>query len=290
MLDLMLGNASDAFSCGEIHAWFRPWRPHHFEIDCPCGEIPCPVWKKLLSTPENQIHAKIISEFGLKFVIDSSKHLCWVIDTQEWATENGITTTNLLLWKNPINLAYSYWKRGHDLAYWRRVFVRYHSRVFEIGLPFLAVNYNDLVINPQMKLGEICKAVGMAYFEGKERFWEKKHHHLFGSGGIRKQVETGNSIITAKETFSNEFDTHIGILQEQIAADRKVQHILEILRQFDVSSIDGENISIQSFLPKKPLPFWYYRKKMIRRLQRIFPENYDSSEYDHQETVPLEQK
>lgn len=39
MLDLMLGNGYDTFSCGEVYAWFRPWRTHHFRITCSCGKL-----------------------------------------------------------------------------------------------------------------------------------------------------------------------------------------------------------------------------------------------------------
>ncbi len=285
MLDLMLGNASDAFSCGEVSAWFRPWRRHHFRIDCPCREKPCPVWEKIKCVSENQFHATVIKELGVNFVIDSSKDLCWLIDVQEWAASKGIRTFNLLLWKNPIDLAYSYWKRVQDLTYWRSEFVNYYSKVFEIGLHFVAVNYNDLVNKPQYTVGKICATVGMPYFEGKERFWEKEHHHLFGSGEIRRQVEAGNSTINAITTFPQEFETHIDFLQKQVAADSRVQQILGVLRRADVSLIAGNSKGNKQFLPKKPYPLWYYRKRAIRLFRRYFPEKFDPAPHVREETV-----
>jgi len=44
LLDLMLSNAEDAFSCGEVYALFRPHKPHHFNPDCSCQQAACKVW------------------------------------------------------------------------------------------------------------------------------------------------------------------------------------------------------------------------------------------------------
>jgi hypothetical protein len=275
MLDLILGNASDAFSCGEVSAWFRPYRTHHFKIDCVCGKDPCPVWEKVKGVPESQFHAKIIEELHVNFVIDSSKDVCWLIDVQKWASASGIRSLNLLLWKDPIDLAYSHWKRGDGITCWRREFVKCYSRILEVGLSFVAVNYSDLVHTPHSAVANICSAIGMPYFEGKERFWEKEHHHLFGSSGVRRQVKAGNSTIEPRGTFPSEFQTVVDSLQCQVAEDVEVQHILGILRQADVTSISTEGSIKQRFLPKTPLPLWYYLKRAQRRFWRYFPQSFD---------------
>jgi hypothetical protein len=275
MLDLILGNAPDAFSCGEVSAWFRPYRTHHFKIDCVCGEDPCPVWEKVKGVPASDFHAAVIEQFRVNFVIDSSKDLCWIIDTQKWAVANGIIPLNLLIWKDPIDLAYSYWKRDRDITGWRREFIRYCSKILGIRLPFLGVNYGNLVSNPRSTVAETCAAIGMPYFDGKERFWEKKHHHLFGSHGVRRQVETGTSIIRARGTLPQEFEANAEFLRRQVAADAEVQRILGILRQADVKSAVGDGSRIQGLLPEKPLPLWYYLRRTQRRIRRYFPQEFD---------------
>jgi hypothetical protein len=272
MLDLMLGNAPDAFSCGEVYAWFRPWQRHHFEFDCRCGQNPCPIWEKIKNIPENQFHSTVFKELGVNFVIDSSKELCWLVDTQEWAVANGITVFKLLLWKNPINLAYSHYKRGGGLTGWYREFVSYYSKFFETGLPFRSVYFNDLVSNPQRKLAETCAAVGMPSFDGKERFWEKQHHHLFGSHSTYKQMAGKNSTIRASETFPSEFEAHIDALSQQIAEDPKVQQILETLQQAEVSSSGGFKAKDQELLARRPYPLWYYARRARQVVRRYFPE------------------
>lgn len=269
MLDLMLGNSADAFSCGEVYAWFRPWRKHHFDIDCDCGKKPCPIWSKLKNLPDNKFHATVIDKLQMQFVIDSSKELCWVLDSQVWAIENNFKVVNLIIWKDPISLAFSYWKRKGNLLLWKKKFIRYHKSIIEAKIPFIAVNHNDLSSNPQVKLAEICNAVGMPYFKGKEQFWEKTHHHLFGSAGTRKQVTAGNSVIRASDKFSAEFENHRDFIKKQINSTPAIKRIIDDLRKADVS-LQGSTAQIPAFIPSRPYPYWYYVRKMRNRTLRLY--------------------
>jgi hypothetical protein len=54
MLDFMLGNSGDAFSTGEIFGYFRPYRTHHFNPVCSCGDVDCKVWQGLADVPESR--------------------------------------------------------------------------------------------------------------------------------------------------------------------------------------------------------------------------------------------
>ncbi|MDR4517213.1 MAG: sulfotransferase [Nitrosomonas sp.] len=275
MLDLMLGNSSDAFSCGEVVAWYRPWRRHHFKLVCQCGQTSCPVWKRLAVVDAHEFHHAVLSESGVDFAVDSSKDLCWVLDSQKWAMSKGITTYNILIWKNPVNLAYSHWKRGKGLDHWHKEFIAYHERFLKLNLPFRAVNYNELVKNPQKILNNICNFVGMPYFEGKERFWENhQSHYLFGSDTTSRQTSSKQSEIWTKDDFLPKFQEHIQYLENKIAHDTKVQQILDELNKSDIryqlESSGGEKISSTP----KLYPLWYYGKKAKQIFKRHFPENY----------------
>lgn len=287
MLDVMLGNVSDAFSCGELSAWFRPYRKHHFQIDCLCNQTPCPVWEKLKDVPENNIHATVAKELQVKYVIDSSKDICWVIDAQKWSLKSRLRTINLIVWKHPIELAYSYWKRGKNVTSWRNSFVSYYGRVLQVGLPFISIQYADLVTAPSSSLEKLCIALEMPYFEGKERFWEKQHHHLFGSEGVRLQMKAGDSRIELKKIYPDEFEKHRGELEKQLAQDKKVQHIIQALMQVDVIQKPENMISETKYISPRFLPFWYYRKNLIRRIRRYIPE-YERPMSKNVETVPLD--
>lgn len=70
MLSLMLGNDSNAFALGEIAAWYRPFRIHHFKISCSCGQDPCPVWQQIQHIDEENFHEKAFEIFGVDFLIE----------------------------------------------------------------------------------------------------------------------------------------------------------------------------------------------------------------------------
>lgn len=275
-MDLMLGNAEDAFSCGEVSAWFRPYRRHHFKIDCSCGQDPCPVWTKIGGVEESRFHRTAFREMEVEFVIDSSKDICWLLDSRKWTEPSGIRTFNLLIWKDPIDLAYSHWKRGG--GDWRRHFVRAYGRFFETGLPFSAVNHGALVRNAPRELAAVCAAAGMGYAVGRERFWEKEHHHLFGSLGVRKQVEDGASSVKAHAPFPSEFEAQRPALEERIAGDAGLQEVLTALRRADVGRNAAEDAGKRPTWPRKLPPLWYHWKKTTRLARRYFPEPYDPTQ------------
>lgn len=271
MLDLMLGNASDAFSCGEVYTWFRPWRAHHFKLNCRCGQEPCPVWEKIRHVSEHQFYATVFKALEVNYVIDSSKELCWLIDSQNWAINHDIKVFKLVLWKNPIDLAYSHWKRNQGLDGWRQEFVSYYTKFFETGLPFRSVYFNDLVNEPSKKLAEICEIVGIPYFDGKERFWEKQHHHLRGSHGTYEQMAKGKSLFRASENFPPEFEKHITDLSQRIARDSAVQQILQTLQHAEVANSDGFRAEDQRSVSRQSYPLWYYARKARQLYRRYFP-------------------
>jgi hypothetical protein len=270
MLDLMLGNGPGAFSCGEVSAWFRPYRKHHFKINCSCGQAPCPGWEKLKNSPADRFHATVIRKMAVDFVIDSSKDLCWVLDANKWAVLSDLKVFNVIIWKHPESLAYSHWKRGHEVATWHSAFLKYHSRFFQLGLPFVAVNYEDLVNTPSRILSRICEMIGMPYFEGKERFWQGYHHYLFGSGGIRKQVKSGSSKIRARREFPEDFQPHLKTVREQMADDSQIQQIISLLQQVDVSN-NPHAESGEGSSPNSPYPVWYYVHRLKGLFHRFFP-------------------
>jgi hypothetical protein len=285
MLDLMLGNAPDAFSCGEVSAWFRPYRKHHARIDCLCGQELCP-WAKLKDVRESDFHATTAHELNVRFVIDSSKDVCWLIDSHGWAHRNGLSTVNLLIWKDPIDLAYSYWKRGRRNNAWRHTFVKCHGRFLELGLPFTAIQYDDLARSPSQVIERLCAVTGMDYFEGKARFWEKQHHHLFGSGGVRIQVGSGESLIENKKSYPDAFEKQRHEIRERVEQDMQMQDILRQLKKADLMCGTPAPNGGTTVLPPTILPSWYYCKKMVRWIRRYIPEAYDNAVAREVETVP----
>jgi len=269
----MLGNAPDAFYCGEVYAWFRPYRAHHFSIKCTCKRDPCPYWENIKALPENRFHAKVLEQLKVDFVMDSSKDLPWVLDNNRWAAENGIDVINLLLYKNPVDLAYSHWKRGRGLVHWRKVFLRWYGRYFQSGLPYVSVRHADLARHAAEKLEQICCVIGMEYFPGKEKFWEKEHHHLFGSQGVRKRLEQTNSPRDRYATdLPAEFREKIPLIRSMLEQEPQILNLMEKLEEAEISHRGSQHGERTASCPRKSYPIWYYVAKMKRRFKRYFPE------------------
>lgn len=272
MFDLMLGNAPEAFSCGEIYSWYRPWRTAHFEIQCPCGARPCPVWQRLKDVPEQRFHRAVVEQCGIEFVVDSSKDLCWVVDNQRWSREGGLRVINLAIWKDPLWHAYSFWKRGKSVAQGQEAFVKYYRRLLDLNIPLAAVNYNRLVKEPGSQLEEVCQLLGMRYFPGKERFWEKTHHCLFGNPGIPSQLKAAGGRIK-EASLPADFLADYSRSSQKLAGP--VREIAALLEAADISQLHSRPLEPSSILRKR-LIYWYYRDKFRSFVRRYFPRPHPS--------------
>lgn len=283
MLDLMLGNADNAFSCGEVYSWFRPTRRNHFVLRCSaCAPEPCAIWNGLKDVKENLFHDTIFRKLGVDLVVDSSKNLCWVLDSNTWARRRSIRVVNLVIWKDPVDLAYSFFKRGGTSMEWRDPFVDYYSKFISLGMPFISVSYDELVADPARKLRAVCEAIQIPYFSGKENFWIKKHHHLFGSGGTRKQMVAGNSAIKSTPR-SPEFLAVEQSIRDAIQQDSAVHRIIDELSRHEISSLGG--LVPDRSAPRNGRPVWYYYRMAKCRLRRYFPAPPVTGSLDHSRRV-----
>ena len=263
MLDLMLGNDANTFSLGEVYAWFRPHRKHHFEIICSCASKErCKYWMNIKNLKEDVFHFESFNLLKVDFLIDSSKNLNWGIDNNLWALDNHIKVFNILIYKDPINYIYSMWKRGCDVDETIKGYVNYHRRFLQTNIPFFSVKFEDLVNDTDNNLQRLSNIVGLKFFKNKKDFWLKDHHHIFGSMGTRKQVEMGSSYIRLKEDFPEEF---IQLIPE---IKKKINNNKELIKLLDHLNSKKDN-TLSQFIIRKP--FWYYLYKLKEIYTRIFP-------------------
>lgn len=276
MLDLMLGSSPNGFSCGEVYAWFRPWRTHHTRIVCSCKQNPCPVWEKIKGGPESCFHARVAESLKCDFVVDSSKEPCWLVDSQKWAVESGLEVVNVLLWKEPVDLAYSFWKRGRSINSWWKHFVVYHTRLLALNLPFVSVCFSNLVAEPEEQLRRLCEVIGMEYTAGQEEFWRYEHHHLFGSLGTRRQVDAQASQFANEPVrYPDEFARLIPEFLDRVQDDSRATDILSVLRRRDVMRVQVDRGPDQSrFVPPIIHPLWYYSASVKRAIRKRFPQEW----------------
>jgi hypothetical protein len=270
MLDLMLGNSDDVFSCGEVWCMFRPHRIHHFGPGCSCGDPECSVWGELSKCHEREFHAEALKQPDVKFVIDSSKDLRWLIDSHEWARQSGTNVLNVITWKDPISLAYSHWKRGKPVDYYRLAFVRYYGRFLNLGLPFVSLSYNRIIADPGAALRDLCSHLGMDYQEGREEFWQKRHHQLLGSAGTAKQVSQGASKVYAQSEYPEAFLKEFGRLGDENGADAEINALIHQLEAHELGR-SGASLAGSVALGPTLKPAWYYYHGLKAIYRKWFP-------------------
>ena len=286
MLHLILGNDESAFACGEIVNRFRPVKTHHRPFECACRVYPCPVWQRLDSTNERTFYREAFNILGVDLITDSSKEASWLLDARRWAERDDLTTINVFVYKDPIDLAYSFWKRGHNLMRWRSELVLYYGRVLGVGLPLLTINLGELLENPAGKVEQTCRVIGIPYAPGKERFWEKSHHHAFGNLGVQRQVQSGRSVFQRDRTYPADFAQHIDELRGRIASDLELQWLLQHLADAEVKNHPEAAGRGQQFDRPRPYPTWYYRQRLRRLWYGRFPRTDDAAVSEAAATVP----
>ncbi len=268
--DVMLGSSPQAFSCGEIYAWFRPWRRHHLELRCHCGRPRCDKWSVIAREPQRRFHRAIVDNLGVDVVVDSSKYLAWIIRTAGPATRAGMDGVVVITWKNPRNLAYSFFKReGTDESIHGAVrrFLTYYTSVFEVGLPLVAVSNEALQEDPGSLISELSTVLGIPYDSLQEEFWNVEQHHLFGSDTVVKQLDAKTS--TFDQDTSEEFDRRWAELGYEDSAE--LAAVAERLRSIDVSTMtDYASLPMGArSLSVFRQPLWFYKYEVATTLRRL---------------------
>lgn len=196
LLDMLLSNDINGFSCGEVHALVNPLRRYHFSPRCGCGKISCTAWSELGPGTDN-IHEKIFCRNkSICFLVDSSKTVDWLERNGRRLAERGCDVQYVLIWKTPEGFRQSRSKRGEQKG-WARGWIYYHRLFLDRLTPCTTVRYSDLVNDPET-LPQLCSALGLSYFKGKERYWEREQHTLFGNSSAKIHLHSETSIDFAR--------------------------------------------------------------------------------------------
>lgn len=249
-LDMILANDPGGFSCGEVYALFHPFRPHHINPECGCGDKDCQIWSQVLKKGENVLYETIFDMFDVDFIVDSSKDLFWFRKHMKILKRKGIGVKNVLIWKTPLELAKSFQKRNR-LKEWKKNWTNYHRSYITLIPEYKAVRYSDLTQNESI-LKDLCDYLGIAYFAQKSQFWQKIHHTLFGNTSAKIHLYSQNSenflrkkaelVRTSNQGYLNadfgyrsiyykpvEEDLLVNLVQMEISSDPYLGKIMEVL-------------------------------------------------------------
>jgi hypothetical protein len=272
LIDLILGNDPRGFSLGEVYAVFHPWRTHHFDVKCACGVYPCRIWEEVRTLHERDLYARLFERLDLDFIVDSSKRLTWIID-QNMRLRRAADTRchNVFFYKDPTLSYHSWWKRGlRDIGEVADKY-RYYTNAMRAGLPMVTVNFDWFVAEGEAALKLLCNRLNIPWFEGKMRFWQKEHHHAFGSFGPRRQLFDKEHACIYQEAFHAEFESRKMEFERTLAHNRPLSAILEQLRKRDIRNVDGYPDPRRCRIRK---PLFYYRDRLAALKYRLRPERY----------------
>ena len=171
--DMILGNDPEGFSCGEVYAYFHPYRAHHIYPDCGCADSQCDFWPRVKNNGEERLYETIFDlKPEVRFIVDSSKDPFWISAQSRNLKQQGIATKNILIWKTPAELAQSYKKRD-ILNEWEQSWINYHRIYYSLIKNWQSVRYADF-IQKEGALEKICAYLEIPYFQDKEKYWQKR--------------------------------------------------------------------------------------------------------------------
>ncbi len=200
LLELILSNDPNGFSCGEVKDYFHPTESHHSKPMCSCGNPECTVWSDIKNNGEDNLYNSIFDMFpNVEFITDSSKDPFWIAKQTKILNTNGIKTKNILIWKTPHEIAESYYKRNR-LGEWHKRWVNYHRLYYTMIKDWRSVKCHEFTQDMNV-LKEVCGYVNIPYFDDKKEYRKKVSHTLFGNNSARIDIfaKNSNEYINLKE-------------------------------------------------------------------------------------------
>lgn len=288
-LDMTLANSPQGFSCGEVNAFFFPYRAHHLDPPCGCKNDNCELWKILRSVGVSRFYEKIFELFPkVRFIVDSSKDPLWIYDRSNDLRKSGLGVENVLIWKTPQEYYQSCAKRGEEGG-WKRRWVNYHRFYFRMVQNWYGVRYADIGVSDEI-LSALCQRLAIPYFEGKRNYWEKEHHTLFGNTSAKvhlygketerykqyreerdarliTQIDINSPVDDRQEhpwnkAYPNETESYL----------EKIDHVLSARSVGRINSGDGQgdkaaswDRSIDDRISSLKLPHLYEKYRRLRR-------------------------
>lgn len=261
LVDVILGNSPVGHSLGEIYAIYRPFKKNHLDASCRCQNTQCKYETIIKNSDEDSFHENLLKKTDIEYLVDSSKDLNYLIDCYNRNLEKNISQHFLVVYKSPINLCYSHFKRGKSIKSWMRYY-NYYNEFIETNIPFTAVNYEELVEEPKLILTKICDIFDIPYSIRNIDFWKNTPHYYFGSKSIEKIYNSKNPKIIQGVLPSN-FESKFEICK---ATDKykQILNVLDTLKQYDINGRDKANEEIK----RKVIKNFNYTKRQAKHNYR----------------------
>ena len=184
MLDMMLANDLHGMSLGEIIRLMLPHRKHHLQEIRQLSQTN-EVWKKIIEEGADQLYKNLFDTYSdVDFFVDSSKDVFWIRKQSNIIRNLGYEVCNVLLYKEPADIAQSFAKRNRA-SEWEKSWKNYYRLYFTLIDEPIIISYKNLTSDPQQSLCLLCEKLNIPFFEDKHHFWNKEHNTFFGNDRTR---------------------------------------------------------------------------------------------------------
>ena len=252
LLDMILANEDKGYSLGEIVALFRPTMQHHLKKIKTLKENPN--WEQIIEKGENSFYSNLFDTFpDIDYFVDSSKNPFWIAKQMKLLQKDRIPYQNVLIYKSGPELALSYDKRNklEGMGYFVRV---YYKLYFYFINNFKSISYYQLIKNDQ-SLKNLCEYLNIEYFDGKKKYWEKKHKTVFGNlralahtDNLRPENYKGIQKLTKEGRKKLYYITpeNDNIIKEGERIEKKYRKIFDIIKNNNIDNKTSNNYDINT--------------------------------------------
>ena len=235
---MILANDPKGFSCGEVRSLFHPYRPQHAQPACGCGDDNCRLWYQVRERGADRLYETLFEMHPeVEFIVDSSKNPFWIQSQSENLRRQGIEVGNVLIWKTPLEFAYSCQRRDR-FDDWVERWIEYHRRYFSLVDEWGSVKYRSVTAEGTV-IQDACWYLDIPYFEGKEQYWKKKQHVLFGNYSAKFHLYSEDA---ATEYLSGTFD------QERLQFYRSIYY--REVKDEALRKTVGEAVSVSAYFSR----------------------------------------
>ncbi len=274
LLDMMLANDAAGLSCGEVHAVFYPFRPHHLQLEGLSESID---WRAMKASGPKNLYLNLFERFPeTRFIVDSSKSPLWIFERSMELKAMGIRTENILIWKSPSEFLASRRKRGQEGG-WQKEWINYHRYYFTLIESWRSVKYRSLV-DDRSTLPAICASLGIPYFPSKERYWNRDQHTVFGNDSARIHLHdrSSNEFAKVQDSLSTRIDhfhltghrtiSYTPTADQTVVKDQgeRVRQVLQALEERDVLALIEKHSNDQSLAKDLQVSSWYHRYQIVK--------------------------
>jgi len=248
VMDLIIGSIDNSISLGEINAYYYPYRNHHLQAICSCGDKNCMRLEEVKKFSRENVHFKLLEHDSIANLVDSSKSLLWIYENINILKFKNIDIYNIVLIKNFKSYAHSIWKRGGsiDLAY--KKYLNYYKNLIDSGIKYCLINQSDLIFQKHDVSKKVSDFIGLSLKEEYFNFWNFEHHYFFGSPSAKNQIS--NKSIQDNSNFDAKFQNDFMFF---LNPDKKA-----VLNHLEKKLKDRENTNIQ---PTFRFKIWLIFKK-----------------------------